>query len=67
MTMQELQLSEILNRMRKTNFSGTLKAYTLEEEIDCHRFRAFDQDLIEDVKVAIVIDRRGKQNSTSYL
>ena len=54
---------EILSRVKKTNFRGTLKvAFTVEEEIGCLGSRAIDQDFIEDVDAAIVIDRRGNRD-----
>jgi tripeptide aminopeptidase len=54
---------EILSRVKKTNFRGTLKvAFTVEEEIGCQGSRAIDQDFIEDVDAAIVIDRRGNRD-----
>ncbi|WP_226641533.1 M20/M25/M40 family metallo-hydrolase [Mesobacillus subterraneus] len=53
----------ILNRVRKTNFNGTIKiAFTVEEEIGCRGSRGIDKDFIEDVDAAIVIDRRGKRD-----
>ncbi|WHY03298.1 M20/M25/M40 family metallo-hydrolase [Neobacillus sp. DY30] len=54
---------EILSRVKKTNFRGTLKvAFTVEEEIGCQGSRAIDQDFLEDVDAAIVIDRRGNRD-----
>jgi tripeptide aminopeptidase len=54
---------EIISRVKKTNFSGTLKvAITVEEEIGCLGSSAIDQDFIEDVDAAIVIDRRGNRD-----
>jgi tripeptide aminopeptidase len=54
---------EILSRVKKTNFSGTLKvAFTVEEEIGCQGSRGIDQDFIEDVDAVIVIDRRGNRD-----
>jgi tripeptide aminopeptidase len=53
----------ILNRVRKTNFNGTIKvAFTVEEEIGCRGSRGIAMDFIEDVDAAIVIDRRGKRD-----
>jgi tripeptide aminopeptidase len=53
----------ILSRVNKTNFRGTLKvAFTVEEEIGCLGSRSIDQDFIEDVDAAIVIDRRGNRD-----
>lgn len=53
----------ILQRIRKTNFNGTIKvAFTVEEEIGCLGSRGITQDFIEDVDAAIVIDRRGKRD-----
>jgi tripeptide aminopeptidase len=54
---------EILSRVKKTNFRGTLKiAFTVEEEIGCQGSRGIDQDFIEDVEAAIVIDRSGNRD-----
>ncbi|WP_462410659.1 M20/M25/M40 family metallo-hydrolase [Neobacillus sp. Marseille-QA0830] len=56
-------IMEILARVKKTNFCGTLKvAFTVQEEIGCHGSREIDQDFIEDVDAAIVIDRRGNRD-----
>lgn len=53
----------ILNKVRRTNFNGTIKvSFTVEEEIGCRGSRAIDEDFIEDVDAAIVIDRRGKRD-----
>ena len=54
---------EILSRVQKTNFRGTIKvAFTVEEEIGCQGSRGIDQAFIEDVDAAIVIDRRGNRD-----
>ncbi|WP_148347846.1 M20/M25/M40 family metallo-hydrolase [Bacillus rubiinfantis] len=59
---------EILSAIQQTNFNGTLKvAFTVEEEIGCRGSREIDQDFLEDVTGAIVIDRRGNRDIvTSY-
>ncbi|PLR98529.1 M20/M25/M40 family metallo-hydrolase [Bacillus sp. T33-2] len=54
---------EILRRLPKTNFRGTIKvAFTVEEEIGCLGSRGIDRDFLEDVQAAIVIDRRGNRD-----
>jgi putative aminopeptidase FrvX len=54
---------ELLSRISKTNFNGTLKvAFTVKEEIGCVGAREIDQEFISDVDAAIVVDRRGKRD-----
>lgn len=54
---------EILSRIQKTNFNGTLKiAFTVKEEIGCVGSRGIDQEFLEDVVGAIVVDRRGTRD-----
>ncbi|MBS8263863.1 M20/M25/M40 family metallo-hydrolase [Mesobacillus boroniphilus] len=58
-----VSILSILNRVRKTNFNGTIKvAFTVEEEIGCRGSSGIDMDFIEDVDAAIVIDRRGNRD-----
>ncbi|WP_232718535.1 M20/M25/M40 family metallo-hydrolase [Bacillus sp. FJAT-45037] len=53
----------VLSRVSKTNFNGTLKvAFTVKEEIGCVGAREIDQDFITDVDAAIVVDRRGTRD-----
>nr|WP_275677700.1 M20/M25/M40 family metallo-hydrolase [Neobacillus drentensis] len=59
---------EILSRVQKTNFRGTIKvAFTVEEETGCQGSRGIDQDFIEDVDAAIIIDCRGNRDIVTSL
>jgi tripeptide aminopeptidase len=54
---------EVLSLIHKTNFKGTLKiAFTTKEEIGCVGSRTIDQEFIQDVDAAIVVDRRGHRD-----
>ncbi|MED1603279.1 M20/M25/M40 family metallo-hydrolase [Alkalihalophilus marmarensis] len=54
---------ELLSRISKTNFNGTLKvALTVKEEIGCVGAREIDQEFISDIDAAIVVDRRGTRD-----
>ncbi|ADC51484.1 peptidase M42 family protein [Alkalihalophilus pseudofirmus OF4] len=54
---------EVLSRISKTNFNGTLKvAFTVKEEIGCVGAREIDQEFISDIDAAIVVDRRGTRD-----
>jgi hypothetical protein len=53
----------VLERIRKTEFRGTLKfAFTVEEEIGLVGARHLDPAFMEDIDAAIVVDRRGKRD-----
>jgi len=54
---------ELLERLPRTNFSGTIKvAFTVEEETGLCGARGIDQEFIRDVDAAIVLDRRGTRD-----
>lgn len=54
---------EMLDRVRNTNFSGTLKlAFTVQEEIGCRGAEGIDPAFLKDVDAAIVVDRRGTRD-----
>ncbi|MDN3016072.1 M20/M25/M40 family metallo-hydrolase [Paenibacillus sp. BSR1-1] len=54
---------ELLANIQQTHFNGTIKiAFTVEEEIGCLGSQNIDQDFLEDVDGAIVIDRRGERD-----
>jgi tripeptide aminopeptidase len=59
---------EILDFIRHSRFKGTLKiAFTVEEEIGCLGSRHIDPTFLQDIDVAIVVDRRGTRDIvTSY-
>jgi tripeptide aminopeptidase len=54
---------EVLANLQQTHFNGTIKvAFTVEEEIGCLGSRKIDEDFLEDVAGAIVVDRRGERD-----
>lgn len=54
---------ELLERLPRTNFSGTIKVvFTVEEETGLCGARGIDQEFIRDVDAAIVLDRRGTRD-----
>ena len=54
---------ELLERLPRTNFSGSIKvAFTVEEETGLCGARGIDQEFIRDVDAAIVLDRRGTRD-----
>lgn len=56
-------IMEIVSRIHRTNFNGTLKlAFTVEEEIGLIGAQNLDPLFLADVDAAIVVDRRGKRD-----
>ncbi|GAE28248.1 hypothetical protein JCM9140_4461 [Halalkalibacter wakoensis JCM 9140] len=54
---------EVLSRIQKTNFNGTLKiAFTVKEEIGCVGSKDMDVQFLGDVDGAIVVDRRNTRD-----
>ncbi|WP_158299205.1 M28 family peptidase [Paenibacillus antri] len=54
---------ELCRRVHRTNFNGTLKvALTVREEIGLEGSQALDAAWLEDVRGAIVVDRRGTRD-----
>lgn len=56
-------IMEVISRVHKTNFNGTLKfALTVEEEIGLQGSVEMDREFIKDVDAAIVLDRKGTRD-----
>ncbi len=54
---------EVCRRVHRTSFHGTLKlAFTVREEVGLLGAQALDREWLEDVKGAIVVDRRGTRD-----